>query len=228
MHTVTIAVDLAKNVFELAVANQNGHIIERRRLSRPQFERFWPLRERCRVVMEACGSAHFWARRLRELGFEVVLLPPHTVRPYVQRNKTDRTDCEAILEAVRNPRIHPVSVKNEDQQAVAALHRERSQWMRTRTARLNTIRGLLREFGLIVPTGADKLLQHLPDLLENREKQLPPRVLFLIRSLWEEVQELEGRVSGIEQEMKRVAREIPVLRSLLQIPGVGLLTATAL
>jgi transposase len=140
MHTVTLAVDLAKNVFELAAANQNNHVIERRRLSRAQFERFWALREPCRVVMEACGSAHFWARRLLALGFEVVLLPPHTVRPYVQRNKTDRTDCDALLEAARNPRIHPVSLKSEDQQAIAALHRVRSQWMRTRTARLNGIR----------------------------------------------------------------------------------------
>jgi transposase len=228
MHTVTIAVDLAKNVFELAVANQNNHVIERRRLSRGQFERFWPLREPCRVVMEACGSAHFWARRLLTLGFEVVLLPPHTVRPYVQRNKTDRSDCDALLEAVRNPRIHPVSLKNEHQQAIAALHRIRAQWMRTRTARLNGIRGLLREFGLIVPLGAAKLQQRLPDLIENREGQLPAQVVALIRDLWQEILELEGRVSQVERELKTVVRECPPLRSLVQIPGVGLLTATAL
>ena len=228
MHTVTIAVDLAKNVFELAVANQSNHIVERRRLSRAQFERFWPLREPCRVVMEACGSANFWARRLLALGFEVVLLPPHYVRPYVQRSKTDRTDCEAILEAARNPRIHPVSFKSEDQQAIAALHRVRAQWMRTRTARLNAIRGLLREFGLIVPVGAARLQQRLPAILENPEGELPSRVLSLIRALWHEVHDLEDRVSGVEQELKAIVRDCPALRALLQVPGVGVLTATAL
>ena len=228
MHTVTIAVDLAKTVFELAVANQNNHIVERRRLSRPQFERFWALREPCRVVMEACGSANFWARRLLALGLDVVLLPPHYVRPYVQRNKTDRTDCDAILEAARNPRIHPVSLKSEEQQAIAALHRVRAQWMRTRTARLNGIRGLLREFGLIVPVGAAKLQQRLPGILENLDGQLPSRVCSLIRALWQEVHDLEDRVSGVEQELKMIVHACPLLRSLLQIPGIGLLTATAL
>ena len=97
MHTVTIAVDLAKNVFELAVANYPEHIRERRRLSRAEFERFWGTRLPCRVVMEACASAHHWARRLLVRGFEVRLLPPQYMRPYVRRAKTDRTDCEALL-----------------------------------------------------------------------------------------------------------------------------------
>ena len=144
MNNVTIAVDLAKNVFELAVANVARRITERRRLSRAQFERFWTDRLPCRVVLEACASAHFWGRWLRGRGFTVVLLPPHYVRPYVRRNKTDRTDCEALLETLRCAGIHPVSLKSEDQQAILALHRVRSQWMATRTARINVMRGLLR------------------------------------------------------------------------------------
>jgi transposase len=207
MHTRTIAVDLAKSIFEVAVANHSWRITERRRLSRPQFERFWSVREPCRVVMEACGGAHFWGRRLRALGFEVVLLPPHYVRPYVRRNKSDRTDCEALLEALRCAGIHPVTIKSEDQQAVAALHRVREQWMKTRTARLNGIRGLLREFGLMAPTGAEKLQQQLPALLENPQKQLPARVLSLLHSLWREVQELEARVEELEAELEAVVQE---------------------
>jgi transposase len=162
------------------------------------------------------------------LGFEVVLLPPHTVRPYVQRNKTDRRDCEAMLEAVKNPRTHPVSIKSEDQQTISALHRTRSQWMKTRTARINGIRGLLREFGLAVPTGADKLQQQLPAILENPERQLPAAVISLVHALWLEIQDLETRVHAAEQELKQLARDLPVLHALLRIPGVGLLTATAL
>ena len=121
MSSVIIAVDLAKHVFELAVSTGAGRITERKRLSRSQFERFWSDRPPCRVVMEACSSSHYWGRRLRALGFDVVLLPPHYVRPYVRRNKTDRTDCEALLEALRCAGIHPVAIKSEDQQAIAAL-----------------------------------------------------------------------------------------------------------
>jgi transposase len=109
MFTVTIAVDLAKNVFEIAVAGRAGTIKERKRLSRPQFEEFWGTRAPCRVVMEACATSHFWARYLIARGFEVTLLPPHYVKPYRRRSKTDRSDCEALLEAVRCAGIHPVA-----------------------------------------------------------------------------------------------------------------------
>ena len=176
MSSGTIAVDLAKNVFELAISSEAGRITERKRLSRPQFERFWSDRPPCRVVMEACASSHYWGRRLRALGCEVVLLPPHYVRPYVRRNKTDRTDCEALLEALRCAGIHPVTLKSEDQQAMAALHRMRSQWTATRTGRINTLRGLLSEFGLARPTGAKRFLRNLPDLLEESKERLPSQV----------------------------------------------------
>lgn len=157
MSKVTIAVDLAKDVFEIAVANPSGTIIERKRLTRPQFERFWQRREPCSVVMEACGSAHHWARMLVGLGFEVRLLPAHYVRPYRQRNKTDRADCEALLEAARSPRIKAVGVKSQDQQAILALHRVCEQWKSTRTMRINGMRGLLREFFALSKDSASPL-----------------------------------------------------------------------
>lgn len=228
MSSNTIAVDLAKTVFEIAVAHQSGRILERRRLTRSQFERFWPLRERGRVIMEACGTAQFWARRLRALGFEVVRLPPHTVRPYVPRNKTDRTDCKGLLEAARNPRIHPVSIRSEDQQTISALHSARSQWMKTRTARINGIRGLLREFGVTVPVGAERFQQQLPAILENPERQLPAPLVALVHALWLEIQDLEARIHATEQALKQLAHDVAVLHALQHIPGIGLLTATAL
>lgn len=228
MQSITIAVDLAKDVFELAVATSSGRITERKRLSRAQFERFWSTREPCAVLMEACGSAHYWARVLQAKGFTVRLLPAHYVRPYVQRNKTDRGDCEALLEAARSPRIKDVAIKSADQQAILSLHRAREQWKQTRTARINGMRGLLREFGITAPLGAAKFLARLPELLEHHREEIPERVRRLVSAFWAEAEALGERMAEIETELDGIAKEHPVLRSLLEIPGIGVLTATAL
>lgn len=127
MHATTIGVDLAKRVFEVAVADRNWHVIARHRFTRPQFERFLRTQSPAHIVMEACGTAHFWGRFAREQGHRVSLLPAHYVRPYVRRNKTDRTDAEALLDAARSGRIHPVAVKTVVQQELLALHRIREQ-----------------------------------------------------------------------------------------------------
>jgi len=174
MSNVTIAVDIAKNVFEIAVSAAAGRIQERRRMTRHQFERFWTTREPCRVVMEGCSGSHYWARLLIGLGFEVKLIPPHYVTPYRRRNKTDRADCEAILEADRCAGIHGITVKSEAQQAILTLHRVRSQWMATRTARINGMRGMLRELGVACALGAERFLTDLHQVLErNRERGRP-------------------------------------------------------
>jgi transposase len=154
MNATTVAVDLAKNVFELAVADANWRVLEHHRLTRSQFGRWFDNRPVELVVMEACGSAHHWARTLRARGIEVRLLPAQYVRAYVKRNKTDAADARALLEAARASDIKPVCVKSVEQQALQALHRTRSAWMSTRTRRINTLRGFCREFGLVVPDGA--------------------------------------------------------------------------
>ena len=136
--STTIGVDVAKSVFEVAVSDRPGRIVKRHRLSRGQFARFLATRAPATVVMEACGMAHFWGRQAVASGHRVVLLPPHAVRPYVPRNKTDRADATALLEAARNAAIHPVPVKSVTQQALTGLHRLRSTWLATRTARINT------------------------------------------------------------------------------------------
>src|SRR5688572_33425856 len=140
-----IAVDVAKAVFEIAISDRPGHVIRRERPQRAQFLPFMAQQPAATVVMEACGSAHYWGRKLQQLGHQVVLLPPHHVRPYIRRNKTDRTDAKGILEASRNEDIHPVPVKTVAQQTLTSLHRFRSAWVHERTARLNSVRGLLRE-----------------------------------------------------------------------------------
>lgn len=228
MSSLTIAVDLAKNVFELAISNTAGRVAERKRLSRSGFERFWADRRPCRVVMEACATSHYWGRQLRNRGFEVILIPPHYVRPYVRRNKTDRADCEALLEAFRCAGIHPVAIKSEDQQALLALHRMRSQWLATRTARINALRGLLSEFGLSRPQGATRFLAELPQLLVDEKLALPTNLQRLVRATLEEIAGLEDRIEAVERELTHSVRADPTIEALQQIPGIGVLTATAL
>jgi transposase len=159
MDATTVGIDLAKNVFEIALADERGHIVERQRLSRARFDRFFVNRAACRIVMEACGSAHHHARRLSSQGHEVVLLPAQYARAYVRRNKTDAADAAALIEAARCPDIRPVPIKSVDQQALQQLHRLRSQWMAARTARINFLRGSLREFGVSIPVGAQRAIR---------------------------------------------------------------------
>ncbi len=173
MQHTTIAVDLAKSVFQVAVSHHTGRVDEEHRLTRARFLRFFAQRPAATVLLEACGSAHHWARTLEQLGHTVQLLPPHETRRSVRRNKTDRADAKALLEAARNEEIHPVPVKSVSQQAVASLHRVRTTWVRTRTARLNTLRGLLREFGVTIPVGARHVVPQVRALVEDAEASVP-------------------------------------------------------
>ena len=146
MNDRTIAVDLAKNVFEIGISSEPGQLDQTYRLSRGKFLEFFANHEPATVVMEACGSAHYWGRQIQQLGHKVVLISPQYVRPYVVRDKTDRADVKGLLEAYRNRDLHPVPIKTITQQQLTSLHRIRSTWMRTRTARINPVRGLLREY----------------------------------------------------------------------------------
>jgi transposase len=221
-------VDLAKNVFEIALADERGHIVERQRLSRARFDRFFVNRPACRIVMEACGSAHHHARRLSSQGHEVVLLPAQYARAYVRRNKTDAADAAALIEAVRCPDIQPVPIKSVNQQALQQLHRLRSQWMAARTARINFLRGCLREFGISIPVGAQRAIQAVRDALGNSENSVPGLLHSSLLELLAEIDALEQRCKRIDRELARLNEEDPIVERLLKIPGVGPLTATAL
>ena len=229
MNAMTVAVDLAKDVFEVAVANRAGRIVERKRLPRRQFAHFIDaLPAGTTVVMEACGTAHYWGRRCLAHDLSVRLLPPQYVRPYVRRNKTDRSDVEGLLEANRCGGIHPVAVKTVEQQTLQALHRMRAQWQATRTARLNAMRGVLREYGVPLAAGARTALKRIPLVLADPTLGLPAEVSAILAMLLEDVRSLEARVAAIDQQLARVAREHPIAHRLQQVPGVGLITATAL
>jgi transposase len=228
MKDTTIAVDLAKSVFEVAVSRRPGKVAERYRLSRGQFSRFVAERAPATMVMEACGTAHFWGRQAEARGHRVLLLPPHAVRPYVLRNKTDGADAKGLLEAVRNEAVHPVPVKSVDQHVLASLHRMRSSWMATRTARLNTVRGLLRELGFSIRVGARQVVPRVWALVSDADSGLPEALRPVLAEAAREIAELETRIGAVERQLQTLADASPVLTRLRTIPGVGLLTATAL
>ena len=228
MKSTTIAVDVAKEVLEVAVSVRPGQVSEQKRLSRTAFMKFCTDQPPATVLLEACGSAHYWGRRLQTLGHRVVLLPPHATRPYVFRNKTDRTDTRGLLEAYRNEDIHPVPVKSVPQQALTALHRLRSTWLAARTARLNTVRGLLREFGCTIPLGAHHVLPRAWDLLADADSGLPDALRPALAEACTEIREMENRIRLVERQLDALADQTPAVARLRSIPGVGLITATAL
>lgn len=228
MNATTVAVDLAKNVFELAVADEMWRVIERCRLTRVQFERWFANRQVRRVVMEACGSAHHWARVLRARGVEVSLLPAQYVKAYLKRNKTDAADAVALLEAARAADIKPVAVKSVEQQALQALHRTRSAWMASRTSRINMLRGFCREFGLEVAVGAVRGLAQMARFIADEHSGIPAMLRAPMRLVLEEIRLMEARIESLERELAAIARESPACHALASVPGIGLLTSTAM
>ncbi len=228
MHATTVGVDLAKNVFELAVADEHWRVVERHRLTRAQFERWFANRSVSGVVMEACGSAHHWGRWLTSHGIEVRLLPPRYVRPYVKRNKTDAADAAALLEAARCADIAPVRIKSVEQQALQALHRTRSLWMATRTSRINALRGFCREFGITIVAGSRVGLEQIARVLADPQSAIPPLLRETLSLLIEEIRLLEARIARLETQLSAAARASPSCTALLSVPGIGLLTATAI
>jgi transposase len=222
----TIAVDLAKSVFQIAVSRHPGKVSESHRVTRGQFLAFFAERQPALVVLEACGTAHFWAREIQAFGHQVELLPPHAVRCYVQRNKTDRADAEALLEAHRNARIRSVPIKSVAQQSVAGLHRMRTAWMTDRKRRINQVRGLLRELGFTIPVGAQHVIGGVRSLLQ--EGQLPESLRPVVKEAMLEIAEFDRRIQEVEKQLRAVAVQMPVVKRLQSIPGVGLLTSTAL
>jgi len=224
----TIAIDLAKSVFEIGISDRPGHVARSHRLSRSEFGPFMANQPPATIVMEACSSSHYWGRTFQGLGHEVKLLPPASVRPYVQRSKSDRADVKGMLEASRNGDIRPVPVKTEDQQQLTSLHRVRSGWMATRTMRINAARGLLREFGIVFPAGAAALPGHVAAVVEDADATLPMPLREALHQMVLEIRELETRVKAVEKQLEALAAQTPVVERLRTIPGVGLLTSTAL
>jgi transposase len=182
----------------------------------------------CLIGMEACASAHYWARKLGAFGHTVKLMAPQFVKAYVKTNKNDAADAEAICEAVGRPTMRFVPVKNAEQQAVLALHRARQGFVKTRTAQANQIRGLLAEYGIVIPQGIAHIAKRLPDILEDGENELPGVFRELLQRLGDHLKELDRQVGELEVQIQRWHRENEASKKLAQIPGIGPITASAL
>lgn len=178
--------------------------------------------------MEACGSAHHFARRLASQGVQVILLPAQYVRAYVRRNKTDSADALALLDAAKAPDIRPVRIKSVEQQSLQALHRTRSLWMGSRTSRINALRGFCRELGLHIPVGARTGLDTIARAVADDQSPIPPVLRPTLRQLLDEVRVLEVRIAQLERELTTIAFAAPACKLLMSIPGIGLLTSTAI
>jgi len=223
-----VAVDIAKAVFQVAVSEEPGRVARERRLSRAEFLTFFAQTPRSTVVMEACGSAHHWRREIERLGHAVVLLPPHQVRPYVTRNKTDRVDAKGILEAYRNADIRPVPVRSLPQQVLGAIHRFRSGWISARTAQVNTLRGLLRELGIVIPEGIEKVIPKVRCFVADADSGIPDSLRATVAAACDEIEALGARIRQAERDLEALAEQTPVVARLRSIPGIGLMTGTAL
>ena len=173
MKITAVGIDLAKSVFQIHGVDERGKVMVRKQLKRAEVAKFFANLPPCLIGMEACASAHYWARKLMAFGHTVKLMAPQFVKPYVKTNKSDARDAEAICEAVQRPNMRFVPVKTPEQQAVLALHRARQGFVKARTAQANQMRGLLAEFGIVIPKGIRHLPQRVPEILEDGENGLP-------------------------------------------------------
>ena len=228
MKITTMGIDLAKNVFQLHGVDEHGHSVLRRSLKRSQMQVYFARLEPCLIGREACGGAHYWARILTEFGHTVRLMAPQFVKPYVKSQKNDAADAEAICEAVARPNMRFVAIKTPEQQALLALHRARAGFVKARTAQANQMRGLLGEFGLVIPPGMAHLQQGLPVLLEDAENGLPAAMRALLWRLLEQLKALDRQAAELEAEILAWHKQNETSRRLAEIPGIGPLGASAL
>ncbi len=223
-----IGLDIAKRVFQLHGADALGRAVLRKKISRAKLLPFFASQPGCRVVLEACGGAHHWARELTKLGHNVQLIAPAYVKPFVKRQKNDAADAEAICEAAQRPSMRFVPVKSEVQQAAAMVFRGRDLLVRQRTQISNALRGHMAEYGWVAPKGPS-YISMLGDLLEEEmASSLPAAAVAMFRVMLDLLADLDERIASLDKETERRAREDETARRLTTIPGIGPITATAL
>ncbi|MBT8419656.1 MAG: IS110 family transposase, partial [Gammaproteobacteria bacterium] len=223
-----LGIDIAKQSFQLHGVDEGGHIVFKKKLTRGKLVTFVANLPPCVIGMEACGGAHHWYRVFTEMDHTVHLMAPQFVKPFVKSNKNDAADAEAICEAVQRPSMRFVPAKSIEQQDVQSLHRIRSRLIANRTAQSNQIRGLLLEYGIIIPQGLSHLRKRIPELLEDDENGLTPMFREVLRELYDEIVHLDKRIVSLESKLESVSKQNQNCQLLQTIPGIGLLTATAL
>jgi transposase len=224
----TVGIDIAKNVMCLHGIDTHGHVVVKKRLTRQKVLPFLAQLPPCLIGMEASGGAHYWARECTKLGHTVKLMSPQFVKPYVQRQKNDPNDAAGICEAVGRPRMRGVPMKSVAQQDVQALHRIRERQIKARTALLNQIRGLVAEYGIVIPQGASQVRHKLPCLLEEAENGLTATAREWLHTLAQELQILDQWIAATDQQIEQFCHTDEACQRLAQLAGIGPLTATAL
>lgn len=222
-----VGVDVAKNVFQAYWIEAETGEIKNVQIKRAKFLEHFVNRAQCVVGMEACAGTQHWARELTKVGHEVVVLPAKAVKAFVSGNKSDAIDARAIWMATCHGGIKPVAVKTEAQQAVLALHRMRQQLVKVRTMQINELRGLLTEYGEVFGKGRAPLARRIADALERLGVRLPQMVIDSLHELWQRIGKLDEQVDQIETRLKSLFKADRSAQRLMTIPGVGLLTATA-
>lgn len=224
----TVGLDLAKEVFQVHEVDEVTGEIIRKKLKKKEMTEYFANKANVTVAMEACGSAHHWAREMKKLGHEVKLITPYFVKPYVKSNKTDQADAEAIWTAAQQPGMRYVGVKTQEQQAVLTLHRVRQQLVKVRTMQTNQIRGILYEFGVGLPVGRVKAMKELQMMTVEAEGRVPDVILTALQDQMERVKRLSEDIDKIELQLAQWKKGDEKTQRLARIPGVGLLTASAL
>jgi transposase len=228
MEISTIGLDLAKSIFQVHAVDAAGEAVVRKALPRAQVLPFFAKLPPCLVGMEACGTSHHWARELAKLGHEVRLMPPAYVKPYVKRGKTDAADAEAICEAVTRPSMRFVPVKSAEQQAALALHRTRDLLVKQRTQLVNMVRGLLAEFGIEMARGLHHALNLAARLSAGEAAEVPALAERVVKGLADQIGALQVQLGMLEKELLAWHRSNELSQRLATIPGVGVISATAL
>lgn len=228
MEVSTIGLDLAKHVFQVHGVDVDGKVIVCKTLRRQHVIPFFRKLSPCLVGIEACGTSHYWARELRGMGHTVKLMPPAYVKPYVKRGKTDAGDAAAICEAVTRPNMRFVAVKSVDQQAALSLHRTRDLLVRQRTQSVNMIRGLLAEFGIVMAKGVWNALKLAERIVKGEDLELPPAARQSLCHLAEQAHALHRRITEMDRELQAWSRRDETAKRLQTIPGVGVLSSSAL
>jgi transposase len=228
MNIKRVGIGLAKHVFQVHGVDYHDKVVLRKQLKRDQLVKYFAALPPCLVGMEACGGGHHWARELQKLGHTVKLIAPQFVKPYVKGNKNDANDAEAICEAVGRPNMRFVAVKTVAQQDLQAVHRIRSELVRQRTAKVNQVRGLLAEYGVVVGKRAETLRRALPELLEDAGNGLSLDFRVLLEAMRQDLIHLDKRVAELDKQLHALANSDPAAKRLQAIPGIGPITATAL
>ncbi|XUW88270.1 IS110 family transposase (plasmid) [Burkholderia sp. M6-3] len=228
MNATTFGLDIAKRTFQMYwIEAETGEVVNRR-FTKQQLIEFLGQRAASRVALEACGSAHWWARKIAALGHQVVLLHARFIRPFVQNNKTDATDARAIWTAAQQPGMRSVAPKTADQQAMLGLHRIRSLLVKSRTMQVNQLRGLLYEFGVTLRAGRLAGLAEVRERLGEIEQIVPGTLFCALRDQLQFIERIEAEIRKLERQIVVWQRQEAACRRLSTIPGIGPLTATAL